>query len=284
MALEYSAFCSQVFDAARCDMITGCEATITKKLSTWTLVHSLALRPRVYPSEFHKQAGEDLLPGSIQAIISTEFSGMPFSFTLSRGSPPSVQLTVPLSDQASVGGVAQISSDFPISVNTKLLTRKFTTNWTLNTFNKLTGASIEADAVYMPSESVGLGGYLVRPLGSGITTASISTMFRIGQNSISTVLYQAEKATAAIAVARILKTNTVAGTSLELRSDGDSECRFGFQRGFMMSRLAVSCSTKGIVQSFYQRQLKGDVLVSVSAYLDLKHDVNSLGIGVTLND
>ena len=283
-ALEYSAFCSQVFDAARCDMITGCEATVSKKLRDFNLVQSIAIRPRVYPAEFYRQANEDLLPGSYQTVLSGKVSDMPFSVTLSRSAPPVLQLTVPLSKDSSVGGQLKLAKGLDFSANFKLLSRMFTTNWTLNTANQFADASVEVDAVVMPRKSLGVGTYIVQPLQGVGRTVSLATMFSVGQNSVSTVLYKAERATAAIAVARIIGTNTVAGTSLELRSDGDSECRFGFQRGFMMSRLAVSCSTKGVVQSFYQRQLKGDALISVSSYLDLVNDVNSLGIGVTVND
>ena len=265
-------------------MITGCEATISKKFGNLKVMQSMALRPRVYPFEYHKQANEEALLGSYQTVISGTLVDMPFSFTFSKEAAPSAQLTVPVTANSSIGVLAKMASSLDMSANLALKSEVFSTNLTLNATKRFKKGTIEADAVYMPRSSFGIGSYVMRPIYGDGGTLNLCSVFSLGKMMASIVFHKAERTTTAFGVSRLIDVTTVSGTSLEITSDLDSEFRAGFQRGFLLSRLSVSCSSKGTLQSYYQRQLKEGTTLDISCYVDFKNSVNSLGIGVTINE
>lgn len=105
-----------------------------------------------------------------------------------------------------------------------------------------------------------------------------------------TMLHIAENISLAIGSTYSIEPKTVAGATLKIDAGGlnsepllSSEFRIGIQRSFLMSRISAVISSTGIVQSYFQRNIKDGVLMSTYGCADNVHKIYTVGLGFVLD-
>lgn len=279
---SYGEFCSQVFDDSRCDMILGCEATVTKKIGNMTALGTLSLKPRAYPGKDYRRANEEKFPGGCQMLLAGSLSDMPFQISWRNGQPPAVQLTVPVSPELALGIVSKISRQMDFVASMNYNSKFFSSSISANVMNRISSSLIELDAVYSPKPNVGFGFSISHPINTYGRSLSLVAHSVIADLNTSCVFYKSVKSSLAFAVSKSIEPNTTVGASLEAHPDLSSEWRFGFRKRFTLSELSACISNNAVIQSFYQRQLKEGCLMSMSSYTDARNKVFSLGFGITI--
>lgn len=175
---EFPLFLSQVFDVTQTDSIVGFQLAHNKKINQHlNILQSISIMPRVYPVEMSPNSGEQRLPGNYQINFNGDFYGMPFAFDISKNSPPTVLVTIPVSKQSSVNFVSSIKEyskfympDFGSSLN--ISGKKYTSRLDIDISNFYQNISFTFYSTYYPVPKYGFGTSVMIPLS---TNLSIST-------------------------------------------------------------------------------------------------------------
>ena len=174
---EFPIFLSQVFDVTQTDSIVGFQLTYNKKINQHlNILQNLSIMPRVYPVEMSPRSGEEKLPGNYQLNLNGDFYGMPFAFGISKNSPPTFLVTIPVNNRSSVNFVGSIPDysrfympDFGSSLS--LSGKKYTSRFDIDISNFLQNISFTLYSTYYPVPKYGFGTSIMIPVSSNTSTS-----------------------------------------------------------------------------------------------------------------
>lgn len=175
---EFPLFLSQVFDVTQTDSIVGFQLAHNKKINQHlNILQSISIMPRVYPVEMTPNSGEERLPGNYQFNVNGDFYGMPFAFDISKNSPPTILVTIPVSKKSSVNFVSSIPNyskfylpDFGSSLN--ISGKKYTSRLDIDISNFFQNISFTFYSTYYPIPKYGFGTSIMIPVSSNIEMAT----------------------------------------------------------------------------------------------------------------
>lgn len=284
-APSYQAFCSQVFDDSRCMLMTGCEATVVKKIGAFNAIGTMSLRPRMFPGKYYRNTGEEKNPGGYQMALTGSLSDMPFQLSLTNGQPLSFQLSVPIASDLTVSLVSKVSRSMDFAVHMNYASKFVASSISANVANRMSSSMIDFDTVYSPKPGFGVGMMISYPVNTTGRAISFVMNSVIRNMNTSCVFYKGSTSTTiGLAISKSIKEHTKVGTSIQIQPNLVSEWRLGFRRIFTFSELSACISSGGILQSFYQRTLKEGCIMTLSSYTDVKHKVVTMGMGITISE
>jgi hypothetical protein len=279
---DYLAFSSEVFQASRCDRISGAEVTFAKRFPhDLLLIQSAALRPRVLSVEFAEHSHEPRHSASFQAIVSGNYLGMPVQVSASD-SQFAASLSVPFTDHSTVGLTGTLSKSSSLVTQFRRATPRLTSVGQISLENSFRQVQSGIEATFFPWQCFGIGAHVSGSFGKA-RVAGAAFQVRSGKFTFCIALNKNPNFSFGVAGRFEASNATTAGIALEVAlPDCESEFRCGFRRSFLMSSVAASLSSRGTVQSLYQRHVKEGILVSVAAFADHMQGFYSVGLGLNI--
>ncbi|OHT03419.1 hypothetical protein TRFO_06644 [Tritrichomonas foetus] len=290
-APEFPTFLSQVFDVTQSDSIIGFQVTWNKKINeNLNILQALSIQPRVYPVELIDHSGEMKQPGNYQLNINGKFGGFPFVLGYSRNSKPTASMNIPINENASINVASTISTYPDIGSSFTYLSNIFTSRIDIDINNYFKDGNMTLFSTYIPSPKYGFGGSLTLPLSqSSPPMLTLASQFSKGPRRSCLMIHHIglgeifENNSFAIGTTYTIEPKTIAGVTLKVDQNPlNSELRLGIQRNFVMSRISAVVSSSGIVQSFFQRNVRQGILLSTSACADNAHKIYTFGLGLVL--
>ena len=173
---EFPVFLSQVFDVTQTDSIVGFQVTCNKIINQHlNILQSISLAPRVYPVELSPRSGEEKHPGNYQLNANGDIYGMPFTFGISKNSPPTFLITIPVNEKSSVNFVSTIQDlkkfyipDFGSSLNYS--GKKSTCRFDIDISSFFQNISFTFYSTYFPSPKYGFGTSIMVPFSSSFSS------------------------------------------------------------------------------------------------------------------
>ena len=280
LAPGFSDVATNVFNVTQCDFFHGFQVSIAKKFkSKYHVIQSFSMRPRVYPLELSGQMNEPKHTAAFQTIVLTNLFELPLQFSSSNLNPFQCQLSVPMSESTFISGSVGTSG---ILISAQNASERRNTKIDLQTNFRLE-STFSIDSTLLFNRSLIIGACISKSLDQKKANISFLAQKQFKEKTFCSLLNFDESSSLHIGVTHTIVPNTVAGLTLKVAlSDLDSELKFGFQRGFKLSRICTNFSSKGIVQSMFQRNLKQGVVLSVSSFADQINQIYSVGLGVSI--
>jgi hypothetical protein len=206
---------------------------------------------------------------------------MPFQLSVGD-SKCSASLSVPFTDHSTIGMIGTLSKSSSLATQLRHASTRLTSLGQISLENSLHQVQGGIEATFFPWQSFGIGGHISGDL-SKPRMAGVACQVRSGKVTFCGTVSKDSKFSIGLAQRFEASEATTAGLALEVSfPDFESEFRFGFRRTFLMSSVAASLSSRGTVQSLYQRHVKEGLLVSVAAFADHIQGFYSVGLGLNV--
>ena len=283
---EFPIFLSQVFDITQTDFINGFQLTWNKKIgSGFSVLQGFTISPRVYPVELSQYTGEVKQPGNYQIALNGNFKGKPFTLGYNKQSGSAFSLTIPFDDKRSVNVAGTIGLRPDLGVGFLSTGPVNTTRVEYDINNKFNDHVVNIHSSFMLSPSYGFGTSISIPFAGSLAPSFTLAGLKIkDMYKTSVMLHHAGSFSFAIGKTYTLNNKTVTGVTLKIDQEPlKSELRLGLQRNFIMSRISVVVSSSGIVNSFFQRNLREGIILSTFLCADNANRIYHFGAGLVLD-